>query len=568
MRIIICMLLLSLMQISGNAQGKRIKTFNLKLDFNTAMELNQSPLGIRGDFQGGKAEVRMYAKKYRRKTDINEGLLYGVSGTKSGDSYQSTPWIRGVRWSCLNPFLLFLSPDCKTAKINIRSSEYREFLMPLYTDFFGGLGGNSFYEFNNKKGNLDVVVEVEVFGTMSFSKIKDIRLPGIKSFWAEGAGGNGTNGHRTLAKTHGCFDKNGKACRTLKALAAPKKKNDDVILIAHRGFWEDKPENTVAAIREAKNRNWSIIEVDAIRTKDNVFVLSHDLGTYRLASVPKSKSPKEGTGVPATSIENLFYHKPNPRIPGRNGGKINLPPLKNISIWNRDEKTTVPGADGRYATLDRVFDLAKQWDIVISIDFKDSTFDRFAVSLVKAIELARQKGVLNNLHIKIKAKEPWAKVEAVLKKANLLKLFKERIAVSVVTFGSQFKGKPLTNFINYVNDYVDNVPNLVIVETHQKGPDDFFSIKRKELGNQKPYQWIQNKFNLRACIYALYPGDCRGAGVAFDYKYQSDKELFNDFRGNLEWLIQEDVGVIIADRIDILTKHLKLFGQNSKLNGF
>ncbi|GFW37381.1 glycerophosphodiester phosphodiesterase 1 [Trichonephila clavipes] len=55
-----------------------------------------------------------------------------------------------------------------------------------------------------------------------------------------------------------------------------KENLNDLPVFAHRGGGHDAPENTIAAIREAKKNGADGIEVDLSFTKDNIAVLFHD----------------------------------------------------------------------------------------------------------------------------------------------------------------------------------------------------------------------------------------------------------------------------------------------------
>lgn len=57
---------------------------------------------------------------------------------------------------------------------------------------------------------------------------------------------------------------------------------EDVNLIAHRGYRAVAPENTTAAFEEAGKAGFSATECDVYRTKDGVWVVSHDMTTYRM----------------------------------------------------------------------------------------------------------------------------------------------------------------------------------------------------------------------------------------------------------------------------------------------
>jgi glycerophosphoryl diester phosphodiesterase len=59
-------------------------------------------------------------------------------------------------------------------------------------------------------------------------------------------------------------------------------------IIAHRGFRAVAPENTLPAFEEAgKNGFWGA-ECDVYRTKDGVWVIQHDVNTYRMMNLTKS----------------------------------------------------------------------------------------------------------------------------------------------------------------------------------------------------------------------------------------------------------------------------------------
>lgn len=70
------------------------------------------------------------------------------------------------------------------------------------------------------------------------------------------------------------------------------KQLEDVI-IAHRGESYDAPENTLAAINLAWNRNVKAVEIDIHLTSDNEIVVFHDYNTKRLtgASYTIAKTP-------------------------------------------------------------------------------------------------------------------------------------------------------------------------------------------------------------------------------------------------------------------------------------
>ena len=58
--------------------------------------------------------------------------------------------------------------------------------------------------------------------------------------------------------------------------------SDNVTLVAHRGMRSVAPENTTASLTEAGKHGYWGAECDVYRTKDGVWIISHDSHTYRM----------------------------------------------------------------------------------------------------------------------------------------------------------------------------------------------------------------------------------------------------------------------------------------------
>lgn len=58
--------------------------------------------------------------------------------------------------------------------------------------------------------------------------------------------------------------------------------SDNVTLVAHRGMRSVAPENTTASFTEAGKHGYWGTECDVYRTKDGVWIISHDSHTYRM----------------------------------------------------------------------------------------------------------------------------------------------------------------------------------------------------------------------------------------------------------------------------------------------
>jgi len=63
--------------------------------------------------------------------------------------------------------------------------------------------------------------------------------------------------------------------------------NNDVLIIAHRGYAREGVENSIEALEGAAKAGADYVEVDILLTKDNKFVVMHDFNLKRLAGVNK-----------------------------------------------------------------------------------------------------------------------------------------------------------------------------------------------------------------------------------------------------------------------------------------
>lgn len=71
-------------------------------------------------------------------------------------------------------------------------------------------------------------------------------------------------------------------CKTADYTVTPVSNVQNVTLIAHRGFRGVAPENTLPAFEEAGKAGYWGAECDTYRTKDGVWVITHDVNTYRM----------------------------------------------------------------------------------------------------------------------------------------------------------------------------------------------------------------------------------------------------------------------------------------------
>ena len=79
---------------------------------------------------------------------------------------------------------------------------------------------------------------------------------------------------------------------------------DDVTLVAHRGMRSVAPENTVASFEAAGEHGYWGAECDIYRTKDGVWVVSHDTNTYRMMDKTAFVEKKTYDELKAMKVDN------------------------------------------------------------------------------------------------------------------------------------------------------------------------------------------------------------------------------------------------------------------------
>ncbi|KAH7484021.1 hypothetical protein FOMA001_g7377 [Fusarium oxysporum f. sp. matthiolae] len=62
-------------------------------------------------------------------------------------------------------------------------------------------------------------------------------------------------------------------------------------IVAHRGLWNEAPENSLLSIRRAMEAGYNVVEIDVRRIADGEFVLLHDSTLDRMAGI--DKKPEE-----------------------------------------------------------------------------------------------------------------------------------------------------------------------------------------------------------------------------------------------------------------------------------
>lgn len=83
--------------------------------------------------------------------------------------------------------------------------------------------------------------------------------------------------------------------------------NANVTLVAHRGMRSVAPENTAAAFKQAGEYGYPAAECDIYRTKDGVWVVSHDVNTYRMMDKTANIEKKTYAELLQFTVDNGSY---------------------------------------------------------------------------------------------------------------------------------------------------------------------------------------------------------------------------------------------------------------------
>ncbi len=102
-------------------------------------------------------------------------------------------------------------------------------------------------------------------------------------------------------------------------------------IVAHRGVWQDAPENSLLSIQRAIEAGYDVVEIDVRRTLDGEFVLLHDDTLERMAGLRSEPGQLTLQELTSTSLRN------------RDGGSDNnltdekLPSLRDVFELTRDK---------------------------------------------------------------------------------------------------------------------------------------------------------------------------------------------------------------------------------------
>ncbi len=143
----------------------------------------------------------------------------------------------------------------------------------------------------------------------------------------------------------------------------------DATLIAHRGFSAVAPENTAPAFIEAGLAGFGGAECDVYRTKDGVWVVQHDMHTYRM--MDKS-----------SFVEKVTYEKLKTYITDNGSNIGNYPEL-------------------RICSLDEYLGICQQYDMTPVIELKGPNNTEHYDEIIASVERfgLTDKAVYISFHI-------------------------------------------------------------------------------------------------------------------------------------------------------------------------
>ena len=312
-----------------------------------------------------------------------------------------------------------------------------------------------------------------------------------------------------------------RAERIKRIFTNPLKYPNYVIVAAHRGYWKDVPENSIASYDRAIAIGADMVELDVRLTKDDTLVAFHDACLERITT---------GTGFLRdknwSEIEQLY-------LKDRYG---NPTQYKMLSIRQ---------------VLSHLKD-----SILINFDIKEKTRESYLTTLKASIKIARELNMLDQLVIKYNKFKP-AEVDSLL---AIAETSLDEIMFTPVAFGNTKDMK------SYVTDYI-NKPNIHAIElVYKTDYDPILDMISPTKTN-----------NVRVGTYTFWPEECGGVWAEdsiskyndcsvganqrdYEFTYsQVQPGNLNDGRGDWDWIMKHKANFLITDRpallIDYLDRH-------------
>ena len=199
----------------------------------------------------------------------------------------------------------------------------------------------------------------------------------------------------------------------------------DCAIIAHRGIWQDAPENSLLAIERAIADGYDMVEIDVRQSVDGGFVLLHD-----------------------DSLD---------RMTGRNAAPetLPIPELAGLRLRNRDGGAQNTLTEQRLPTLHQVFELTRD-RIFVHLDVKDTGLIPQVIALAKAMGVAQQVDVWRALT----SAEGLARIKAEIMAQDVAFIAKTRLNVADAALQTELVFKLRPSVCEIYFDRIEQVADL------------------------------------------------------------------------------------------------------------
>ena len=338
---------------------------------------------------------------------------------------------------------------------------------------------------------------------------------------------------------------------------------DKTIIVSHRGFWGQPgiPETSLLALQNAYDNDYTVTELDVLKTQDDVIVLFHDQQTNRLTDLPRtpdSDDPSSGSWIKDIN----YYTTTVGRVPKPGSGTYDrFPALKTARLKDRFGKIT----DSTMGT----FEEALQWlrhsgyprDIIITVDIKDKNKTDYFFTLSECLRLAKKYNLLHQILLKPGSAGEYSAQEVEEELGpDLWDDFSKKSNVTLVNTSDHKNAKNKT----FIDDWIA-VPSLIVVEQIFKTPDDRLLADDFYQGHSVVSYTKQVK-NRRIGIFWDIPTD--GRGTTNGRGTWNNPVAEDDNRGNPEFLYDlpeaELGGMLVIDRPVMAENFLRAKGYYNK----
>lgn len=288
--------------------------------------------------QGGVGPYPIYLCQSTRSSTSNEDYIAEeILGEKLSFEYaQDGLTIHIKSGKDLQGRLQSLIPGRPSGSDHFTSTNFPHTLMnEVYTDLWRmALIPSSLYSLTDHQDYYSNVHRFELEIITKDATVKKVAIPGlgiITSFDEMHPCGNFAPGDEVC-----------ECLQTIKSIGA--KDQADVIPAAHRGSWGSNeqtgpPENSAAAMRQAKADKTNLVEVDLMMTKDKQLICMHDYNLERLTNY----------GGVAYIFDKNYAEIQNLKLRNRDGSVSNEPILR----------------------FNELLDIVKSQNLVLNIDIKE-----------------------------------------------------------------------------------------------------------------------------------------------------------------------------------------------------